>query len=926
MAWFDLTLLVVCLLTPILLPKLVGVVVWARILRSLRFPKSTRTALESSAVHLFLEERATQAAGFFEPLGFANEGPHVTPAPPLLPLQIWMWRHEAAGTIAHLTSNPSLTDPGGAVWSFLTWLEDGTVIGTNSREPGLEFARPAHFLVEAQPGWALGPLWQRHKERVQEQVEARKTWPQKLGPGAGLAFLQRFDEEIWLALQGQKEALEECSPGLLRPRWVWILRQIPDRMRATNAAIAQAKAPPAPTSAETAPPLSPEAQIAFEIDQVQNEESMRQARRLSPRARLVVSAVTLLLFLGVMAWRNNLETAVLLSGALLFHELGHIVAMRLFGSRDTSLLFIPLLGGAAVQNDRPLIKPWQEVVILLAGPLPGILLGAGLLLVSMFQPAALPAWTAPLIPILLGLNLFNLLPISPLDGGQLVNTAIFSRLPRLGVVFKALSGVALAALAIYFHTYLLAMFGLIFILRLPTEWRMAKAVRELRAQAEAQKFESTEEQPWLRRIFRHFQTLPFHGTEKFRRGSEALRLAQLLRQPKAGLGTLALAVAGWGLPIWLLLAGLAASGIWEAASGGSGVVTMSVPAEPQDKPDPRLASIQPEENGAADYAMLARLEPNASLRPEHWQAVLRGSSRPYWVPGQKEMALPYQVTMQLGARFRHLLAAGDKAGASETVEVSHRILGQLLRSPRENAGLLRLALNEWLNAFELGLAELRQKDGWLPPEVAEAWSRHLLGESEVAAEVVPDFLQNTRAMTKAFGGLQATPAQSWSERFLRWMVSSSQKQMLAELQQVSREVEKQQGTPWSIRLGDGMGGFYWQQHQHEWAQLALRLDMARGALAWHAQGHGAGEATQTEQLSRAWFSGPAAHPLEGNRWRLVREGSEARLVWTPAKKGRDDGPRLRRLRWELTSVSRALKERRALAVDEDEEKATPPKK
>ncbi len=53
-----------------------------------------------------------------------------------------------------------------------------------------------------------------------------------------------------------------------------------------------------------------------------------------------------------------------------------------------------------------------------------------------------PIWVQDASSMLIFLNLFNLLPIYPLDGGQIAELLVFYRLPYIGVLFKII-GIAL---------------------------------------------------------------------------------------------------------------------------------------------------------------------------------------------------------------------------------------------------------------------------------------------------------------------------------------------------------------------------------------------------------------------------------------------------------------------------------------------------
>lgn len=110
-----------------------------------------------------------------------------------------------------------------------------------------------------------------------------------------------------------------------------------------------------------------------------------------------------------------------LLGIVLLHELGHFTAMKYFRYRDVKIFFIPFLG-AFVSGEPRVASQQQKVITLFAGPLPGILLGLACL--------ALAEWieqnrvVVTLGVLLIGLNAVNLVPVKPLDGGQLLEKLV----------------------------------------------------------------------------------------------------------------------------------------------------------------------------------------------------------------------------------------------------------------------------------------------------------------------------------------------------------------------------------------------------------------------------------------------------------------------------------------------------------------------
>ena len=69
----------------------------------------------------------------------------------------------------------------------------------------------------------------------------------------------------------------------------------------------------------------------------------------------------------------------------MIHELGHFFAMKYFHYKDLGIFFIPLLG-AYVSGSKREVSQKQSAIILLAGPLPGIIIGIALYLIDQNGP------------------------------------------------------------------------------------------------------------------------------------------------------------------------------------------------------------------------------------------------------------------------------------------------------------------------------------------------------------------------------------------------------------------------------------------------------------------------------------------------------------------------------------------------------------
>jgi Zn-dependent protease len=139
------------------------------------------------------------------------------------------------------------------------------------------------------------------------------------------------------------------------------------------------------------------------------------------------------LFSAILGWnyiRAGLEYVLLWVGctfiSILVHELGHIFMGQAFGNRGHIVLYS--FGGLAIGSNREPYR-WQRIAVSLAGPLAGFVLFG---LVLLFDRFALPRIDLEgkmmlllevAVDMLLFMNLIwgllNLLPIWPLDGGQI---------------------------------------------------------------------------------------------------------------------------------------------------------------------------------------------------------------------------------------------------------------------------------------------------------------------------------------------------------------------------------------------------------------------------------------------------------------------------------------------------------------------------
>ena len=202
-----------------------------------------------------------------------------------------------------------------------------------------------------------------------------------------------------------------------------------------------------------------------------------QTKRGSWVGAMVIGLLSFVAFIAAGGVRWNWEVGVILTAVVLFHEFGHYVAMRCFKYRDLRMFFIPLLG-AAVTGRHFNVKGWQQAMVYLAGPVPGIVVGIGLGVAALYHPEV--EWLRKTALMALILNGINLLPFLPLDGGWILNTVVFSRNYIVESVFQCFAALGLIAATALGQGRLWAALGIGILISLPTTFRLARLTRQLR--------------------------------------------------------------------------------------------------------------------------------------------------------------------------------------------------------------------------------------------------------------------------------------------------------------------------------------------------------------------------------------------------------------------------------------------------------------
>jgi len=183
--------------------------------------------------------------------------------------------------------------------------------------------------------------------------------------------------------------------------------------------------------------------------------------------------------------------------SIIVHELGHALAFRRYGIRSQILLHA--MGGLTIPESTPWgtgyasvsLTPMQQIIISLAGPFAGFFFAVLVILAVKFSGGAihmsklfgiLPLpdsaemtigrpLTGILMTMFLWVNIYwgliNLMPVFPLDGGQVARNALLQYDPidgvRKSLWVSVIAGVLLAVIGLLFwkSTYMAFLFGLL---------------------------------------------------------------------------------------------------------------------------------------------------------------------------------------------------------------------------------------------------------------------------------------------------------------------------------------------------------------------------------------------------------------------------------------------------------------------------------
>ena len=486
--------------------------------------------------------------------GFKSVGCWQLTVMPDQTMQGVLMRHKSGHTYALLHIQLPFNHEIPVTLNIATLFEDGASLETSNTPVSTIFSRPQEHRVLRLGDVSVKDLLNTHRQEylaIKHSVQPRSLDPKDFIA----AQLQQARDQIDYA-HAQKE-IQWLEPGqtyrFTLAHTIKVVREmahqmaqnpgpppqlsdeIPDTIPDSTLADHQTTHPPSSDGVDLQTPVgqtpvaqTPVAQTPVDKDVAAFMRSNHPSQSSpSRRNRTFILLASLAFFLvatpsmlgGNLQWQGVMAFA----GVIAIHEAGHALAMKTFGYRDTTVLFVPFFGALATakKDDATLT---EKVWISLAGPLPGLGLGIGLAIARSQGWIPDLEWIDQTIGFFLFLNLFNLIPIYPLDGGQVANHLLFSRNPYWGVVFQSIGIGALALLGLGTGHFLLLGFAALVALSIPQTFRTAKLNAQFRNEllssypvipspSDPESPDSStaelDTEAWIRRIFTALQSSPY---------------------------------------------------------------------------------------------------------------------------------------------------------------------------------------------------------------------------------------------------------------------------------------------------------------------------------------------------------------------------------------------------------------------------------
>ncbi len=483
--------------------------------------------------------------------------------------------HAAERTYAEVVATSHEAEMPGVEVLFLTIYTDGTALLTMNRRRHTILADIPNVVVEDPFSDSVADQYRAHHRKAQELALDRT--PAAASMDSYRSRYRQIMTEYVAHLRARgwlRPAGGECFALRFWPALRLAAQALSGEQRRVKALRGQAERQC--TGVEPQMPVP----VQAEVDAYRRAEFASERHGIGWLFKTVVFLVSVVLFSLAFGVVFSPAFVLILLGVLLYHELGHYAGMVLFGYRDRQILFIPLLGAAVLGSEKH-ARLHQRVIVSLLGPLPGIV--TGYVLLYGYYATGLPILFETGLVMLI-LNYLNLLPLMPLDGGQIMRMVFFERYPRAQAVFMLASSVLFMVAALLVADPVLGFLGAITLFAVPSQWLLGSRLRGL-FRALRHVPTPADEQDRLQMLFhalrgRGFRQLSFQDKRKLvRRFSDWLHQGKATRRLMAS--TLAVYLLAMTLPVvatvGIALHGGAGRAVLGAAAGSFSNVILGEP-------------------------------------------------------------------------------------------------------------------------------------------------------------------------------------------------------------------------------------------------------------------------------------------------------------------------------------------------------------
>lgn len=398
-------------------------------------------------------ESELRALGFDEPLWYLLDSPDGG----VITQPVVAWRQREHGDVVWLFAPASPAIPNRLVSVFSRRLADGRHCLSQAFDCYSELLGNERILAQTIGGADFAAQWQLHRDFCVRNGDADLS-------GTDDAALDEFAAELHerrLASLVERGMVYRDTQGLLRPTPAFAWRMYRAMWRQ----------PRPPVNKEPVPP----ARLAW-LAQVAQRQTLRPVPR---RVQTGLFLFSVALFLAIGGWFWGLRFAAILFVVVAIHEFGHYLAMRLSGYRNVQMLALPLVGGVTIGHEaRPdaARRAWMSLM----GPLPGIVIGWGLLVASAGDGLDFDSLAFQASLVFLFVNYLNVLPVPPLDGAHVVQELLPVGSARLSAVFIAVASILGALIAYWFGFTLLVLIALLQLPLVRTRWQLGAVLHLLR--------------------------------------------------------------------------------------------------------------------------------------------------------------------------------------------------------------------------------------------------------------------------------------------------------------------------------------------------------------------------------------------------------------------------------------------------------------